>query len=105
MQNPTAFIRAWLTRIRHVSTGLDSRERCRHYSSGLSDCLEEPSEMGHYWMITGYCRIIMSLFDGRNRTATRPIWEEIRRRFQVEDATQLENMPSRKSWTIALLAP
>ena len=199
----STFIRSWLTRIRHASKGLDSRERCRHYSSGLSDCLEEPSEMGHYWMIAGYCRlkfqqpsvldvgcgrglleeklravsyssytgmdismpalkkarqriqpscqlicadllnppirkhfdvvifneslipgmpitdilrryfglltadgrIIMSLFNGRNRALTRPVWEEIRRSFQMEDATDLENLPSRKSWTIALLAP
>jgi SAM-dependent methyltransferase len=59
----------------------------------------------YFGLLTADGRIIISLFNGRNRVATRPIWKEIGRSFQVEDATELENLPSQKSWTIALLAP
>ena len=50
-------------------------------------------------------RLLVSMFDGRNRKATVPLWKQIREQFRIEDTTRVENLPSSKSWTIALLAP
>lgn len=50
-------------------------------------------------------RLLVSMFDGRNRKATVPVWKEIQGQFRIEDTTRVENLPSSKSWTIALLAP
>jgi len=50
-------------------------------------------------------RLILSMYDGENKTATTRMWGKIRESFKVEDATQVENLPTQKSWKIALLAP
>ena len=60
----------------------------------------------HYCpMLRPQGRLLVSIFDGRNRKATVPEWKQIQGQFRVEDITRLENVPSSKSWTIALLAP
>ena len=50
-------------------------------------------------------RIILCEFDGRDRKTAIPMWNEVKKSFQLEDAIRVENLPSEKSWTIGLLAP
>lgn len=50
-------------------------------------------------------RIIVSMFDGRNRAASAPAWKSIGEEFQIEDVFEIENLPTRKSWKVGLLAP
>jgi SAM-dependent methyltransferase len=49
-------------------------------------------------------RILLSLFDGRNRKATLGAWEEVQSSFRIEDMTRLENVTSEKAWTIAWIS-
>lgn len=50
-------------------------------------------------------RVLFSLFDGRDRRNTIPVWDELTRHFTVEDSVRVENLPARKSWTVAMLDP
>ena len=49
-------------------------------------------------------KILLSLFDGRNKKASVMVWEEVKRNFRVEDMTRVENIPSDKQWTVAWIS-
>jgi SAM-dependent methyltransferase len=50
-------------------------------------------------------RIVFSLFDGASGSASDAVWEDVRTRFVIEDASRLHNVPTGKRWTVALLGP
>jgi 2-polyprenyl-3-methyl-5-hydroxy-6-metoxy-1,4-benzoquinol methylase len=49
-------------------------------------------------------RMLLSLFDGRNRNATLGTWEEVRRNFAIVDMTRVEHLSTGKRWTMAWVA-
>ena len=50
-------------------------------------------------------RMIVSLFDGADKTASAGFWKDLSETFRIEDMVQLENVPTKKSWKVALIAP
>lgn len=50
-------------------------------------------------------RVLFSLFDGRDRRHTLPLWRELTEHFAIEDSVRIENLSAAKSWTIALVDP
>jgi hypothetical protein len=49
-------------------------------------------------------RMLLSLFDGRNRKTTLGAWEEVKRRFTIEDMTRVEHLSTGKRWTMPWIA-
>jgi hypothetical protein len=66
--------------------------------------LSVPVIRQYFKMLRPGGKILLSLFDGRDRKATSGAWEEVKRSFQIEDMTRIENVTSEKAWTIAWIS-